>query len=60
MGLIRSRVITRGVSIGAFANGFVLPVGVKLSGTSLAFYLLTTITQKSFKISPIKQKEVCN
>ena len=48
-GLITSMVITRGISIAAFAAGVGLPVGIALSGTSLPLFLATVITRKSFK-----------
>ena len=56
-GLITSTVITRGVSIAAFASGVGLPVGIALSGTSLLLSLATVITQKSFKTLTIKQEK---
>ena len=46
--LITSTVITRGVSIAAFASGLGLPVGIALSGTSLLLSLATVITRTSF------------
>ena len=55
-GLITSTVITRGVSIAAFARGVGLPVGIALSGTSLLLTLVTVITQKSFKTLTIKEE----
>ena len=55
-GLITSTVITRGVSIAAFASGVGLPVGIALSGTSLLLTLVTVITQKSFKTLTIKEE----
>ena len=54
-GLITSTVITRGISIAAFASGVGLPVGTALSGTSLLLSLATAITQKSFKIFSVKE-----
>ena len=45
---ITSTVITRGVSIAAFASGLGLPVGIALSGTSLLLSLATVITRTSF------------
>ena len=56
-GLITSTVITGGVSIAAFASGVGLPVGIALIGTSLLFSLATAITQTSFKIFTVKQKQ---
>ena len=56
-GLITSTVITRGISIAAFASGVGLPVGTALSGTSLLLSLATAITQKSFKIFSVKQEK---
>ena len=56
-GLSTSTVITRGVSIAAFASGVGLPVGIALSGTSLLLSLATVITQKSFKTLTIKQEK---
>ena len=48
-GLIKSTVITGGISIAAFANGVGLPVSIALSGTSLLLSLGTVITLKSFE-----------
>ena len=56
-GLITSTVITRVVSIVTFASGVGLLVGIALRGTSLAFSLATTITQKSYKKFIIKQEK---
>ena len=56
-GLITSTVITRGISIAAFASGVGLPVATALSGTSLLLSLATAITQKSFKIFSVKQEK---
>ena len=53
-GLITPTVITGGISIAAFSSGDGLPVGIALSGTSLLLSLATAITQKSFKIFPLK------
>ena len=50
-GLITSAVITRGISIVAFANGVGLPATIVLSGTSI----LATVT-KSLKIFIIEQE----
>ena len=55
--LIRSTVITGGISIVAFASGVGLPAGVALSGTRLLFSLATVNTQKSFKIFTVKQEK---
>ena len=49
--------ITRGISITAFASGIGLPVGIALSRTSLILSLATAITQKSFKVFTIKQEK---
>ena len=54
--LITSTVITRGISIAAFASGVGLPVGIALSGTSLLLSFATTITRKSFKIFTLIRK----
>ena len=51
-GLITSAVITRGISIVAFANGVGLPVTIVLSGTSI----LATVT-KSLKTFIIEQEK---
>ena len=48
-GLITLTVITGGISTAAFASGVGLPVGIALSGTSLLIFLVTVITQKSFR-----------
>ena len=56
-GLIKSTVITGGISIAAFASGVGLPVGIVLSGTSLLFSLATAITRKPFKIFTVKQEK---
>ena len=48
IGLITSTVITGGVSIATFANGFDLPVIIALSETSLLFSLAKAIVQKYF------------
>ena len=56
-GLIRSTVITGGVSIAAFASCVGLPVGIALSGTRLLFSLATAITRKSFKIFTVKKEK---
>ena len=56
-GLIKSTVITGGISIAAFANGVGLPVGIALSGTSLLLSLATAITRKPFKIFTKKQEK---
>ena len=56
-GLITSMVITRGISIAAFASAVGLPVGIALSGTSLLLFLASTITRKSFKIFTLKQEK---
>ena len=53
--IIRSTVITRRISIAAFASGVGLSVGVALGGTSLLLSLATAITRKSFKIYTVKQ-----
>ena len=50
-------VITRGISIEAFASGVGLPVGIALSGTNLLLSLTTTITRKSFKTIAVKQSK---
>ena len=55
-GLITSTLITRGISIAAFASGVGLPVGIALSGTSLLLSFATTITRKSFKIFTLIRK----
>ena len=49
--------ITRGISITAFASGIGLPIGIALSRTSLILSLATAITQKSFKVFTIKQEK---
>ena len=54
-GQITSTVVTRGISIAAFASGVGLPVGIALSGTSLL--LATAIRRKFFKIFIVKQKK---
>ena len=56
-GLIKSTVITGGISIASFANGVGLPVGIALSGTSLLLSLATAITRKPFKIFTKKQEK---
>ena len=56
-GLVKSTVITGGISIEAFASGVGLPVGIALSGTSLLFSLATAITRKPFKIFTVKQEK---
>ena len=56
-GLIKSAVITGGISIAAFASGVGLPVVIALSGTSLLLSLATAITQKSFKTLTMKQEK---
>ena len=56
-GLIKSTVITGGISIAAFASGVGLPVVIALSGTSLLLSLATAITQKSFKTLTMKQEK---
>ena len=56
-GLIKSTVITGGISIEAFASGVGLPVGIALSGTSLLFSLATAISRKPFKIFTVKQEK---
>ena len=56
-GLIKSTVITGGISIAAFANGAGLSVGIALSGTSLLLSLATAITRKPFKIFTKKQEK---
>ena len=56
-GLITSTVITRGISIAAFASGVGLPAGIALSGTSLLLSLATVITEKSFKTFTVKQEK---
>ena len=56
-GLITSTVITREISIAAFASGVGLSVGIALSGTSLLLSLATAITRKSFKIFTVKQEK---
>ena len=53
-GLITSTVITRGISIAAFASGVGLPSAIILSGTSLLLSLATVITRKSFKTFTMK------
>ena len=55
--LIISTVITRGMSIAAFASGVGPPVGIALSGTSLLLSPATAITRKSFKIFTVKQEK---
>ena len=57
IGLITSTVITEGISIGAFASGVGLPVGIALSLTSLRFSLATIITRKSVKTFTVKQEK---
>ena len=47
-GLITSPVITRGISIAAFASGVGLPVGIALSGTRLLLSL-----------APLLRKSLC-
>ena len=56
IGLITLTFITGGISIVAFASGVGLPVGIALSGTSQLLSLATAITQKSFKVFTVKQK----
>ena len=56
-GLIKSTVITGGISIAAFASGVGLPVVIALSGTSLLLSLATAITQKPFKTLTMKQEK---
>ena len=53
-GLIKSTVITGGISIAAFASGVALPVSIVLSGTSLLLSLGTAITLKSFETLTVK------
>ena len=55
-GLIKSMVITGGISITAFASGVGLPVRIAQSGTSLLVSFATAITQRSFKIFTVKQE----
>ena len=47
-GLIKSTVITGGISVAAFASGVGLPVGIALGGTRLLLPLATAITRKVF------------
>ena len=56
-GLIKSTVITGGISIAAFASGVGLPVSIALSGTSLLLSLGTAITLKSFETLTVKQEK---
>ena len=56
-GLIKSTVITGGISIAAFASGVGLPVVIALSGISLLLSLATAITQKYFKTLTMKQEK---
>ena len=56
-GLITSTVITGGISLGAFAGGIGLPVGIALCGTSLLLSPATAITRKSFKVFTVKQEK---
>ena len=56
-GLNTSTVITRGISIAAFASGIGLPVGIAVSGTNLVISLATAITRKCFKILTVKQEK---
>ena len=56
-GLIRSTVITGGISISAFSSDVGLPVGIALSGTSLLLSVATAITRKSFKTFTVKQEK---
>ena len=56
-GLIKSEVITGGISIAAFASGVGLPVVIALSGISLLLSLATAITQKYFKTLTMKQEK---
>ena len=56
-GLIKSTVITGGISIAAFASGVGLPVVIALSETSLLLSLATAITQKYFKTLTMKQEK---
>ena len=56
-GLIKSAVITGGISIAAFASGVGLPVVIALSGISLLLSLATAITQKYFKTLTMKQEK---
>ena len=56
-GLIRSTVITGGISIAAFASGVGLPVDAALGGTSLLLSPATVITQKSLKTFTVKEEE---
>ena len=56
-GLTTLTVITRRVSIAAFASGDGLTNSVALSGTGLLFLLATTITRKSFKMFTVKQEK---
>ena len=51
-GLIKSTVITGGISIEAFASGVGLPVGIALSGTSLLFLLQLPSHESLLKFSP--------
>ena len=55
-GLITSTVIIGIISIGALTSGVGLHVGMALGGTSLLFSLATVITQKPYKIFPVKQE----
>ena len=55
--LITSMVITKGISIAAFASGVGLPVGIALSPPSLILSLVTAITRKSFNIFTVKQEK---
>ena len=55
-GLITLTVIIGGIIIAAFASGVGLPVGITLSGGSVLLSLAIAITQKSFKIFTVKQK----
>ena len=55
--LIVTTVLTGSTSIAAFATGIGLPVGLVLSGTSLALSLGSGITRKSCNSFIIKQKK---
>ena len=56
-GLTTLTVITRWVSIAAFASGDGLTNSIALSGTGLLFLLATTITRKSFKMFTVQQEK---
>ena len=56
-GLIKSTVITGGISIAAFASGVGLHVSIALRGARLFLSLATAITRKSFKTFTLKEEK---